>query len=170
MKRFLIATAFVALVLSAVSCWRESAPFRNVAVGDVLPSFSVEMSDGTVVTDKSLKGGPSVLVSFGPGCPDCKWQFDEMQKAYSEKPDACAWVAVSRGLADKVPSYMADNGYTFPWSAQKDRKVYEMFSDKGIPSMYVNDRNGVVRYVHYDDCMVDADALLEEIRLAGTLW
>lgn len=168
--RLRITVIAVVAALLAASCDKTSAPFRNISVGDQLPPFSVTMHDGSVVTDRSLKGGPSVLVFFGPGCPDCKWQFDEIQKAYESRPGACNWVAVSRGLADQVPSYMSENGFSFPWSAQKDRKVYDLFSDKGVPSMYVCDRNGIVRFVHYDDCMAEAETLLEEIRLAGTVW
>ena len=134
-----------------------------LGVGDPLPSFRVVLSDGTAVTNKSLKGNVSILVFFGPGCPDCKWQFDELQAFYGAYPELCSIVAVSRGMSDEVPSYMEKNGYTFPWSAQKDRTLYERFSNMGIPSMYVSDRNGYVRFVHFDDCMASMETLKDEV-------
>lgn len=160
--RALVVISVIAALL-AVSCKKTPAPFRNVTVGDPLPPFSVVMSDGSVVTDGSLKGGPSVLVFFSPGCPDCKWQFDELQAFVEEYPSMCRIVAVSRGLAGLVPGYMEENGYTFPWSAQEDRSLYERFSDRGVPSMYVSDADGIVRFVHYDDSMAGREMLADEV-------
>ena len=163
MKAIIRVVTLIFAVVSVASCGKTSVPFRNVTDGDPLPSFSVVMSDGSVVTDGSLKGMPSVLVFFSPGCPDCKWQFDELQAFVEEQPSVCRVVAVSRGLADLVPGYMEENGYTFPWSAQEDRSLYDRFSNRGVPSLYVCDADGIVRFTHYDDCMADRKLLAAEV-------
>lgn len=66
---------FVLLMwLGCISCIRENVgeSIQYVQPGDRLPDFTVELSDGTILSRHSLVGKVSVLVFFHTECPDCQ--------------------------------------------------------------------------------------------------
>ena len=66
MKRsriFFLLSACLLAVLS-ISCITEVEKGASLGVGDSLPEFSVEMSDGAVVSNVSLMGNVSVIMFF----------------------------------------------------------------------------------------------------------
>ena len=46
-----------------------------------------------------------------------------------------------------------------PYSAQKDRNIYELFAVSRIPRIYISDENGTVRYIFTDDPVPSYDDL-----------
>ena len=46
-----------------------------------------------------------------------------------------------------------------PYSAQSDRKVYNLFAQTRIPRVYLIDKDGIIRYIFTDDPIPDYDVL-----------
>ena len=53
---------------------------------------------------------------------------------------------------DEIRPYWESQGYTMPYSAQKDRNVYHLFASSRVPRVYIC-KDGVIRYM-YDDSPV----------------
>lgn len=141
----------MAAVLSG--CIKDNPEVADLNVGEKLPDFEVIMSDGSVVTDESLKGNVSVVVFFHTSCPDCRQALPVIQNIYDDyAPKNVGFAVVSReeGL-DEVLSYWKENGLEMPYSAQNSRKVYEKFASVLIPRVYISDRDGIIRYIFTDD-------------------
>lgn len=134
-------------------CIKEKQTGADLKVGDILPDFEVVMNDGSVVTDEILKEKVSVVMFFHTTCPDCQQALPIMQNIYDEyasKGVVFALISREEGSED-IAGYFNENGLKMPFSAQNDRKVYELFAKTRIPRIYINDRDGIIRYIYTDD-------------------
>ena len=148
--------SLIFLLISAllmVSCIKDDVRGADLMVGDSLPDFEVVMSDGTTVSDDSLKGSVSVIVFFSTICPDCQQVLPVIQQIYDEyAQEGVVFALISREQDERdISAYWADNALYMPYSAQQDRRVYEKFAKAGIPRIYINDKDGTIRYIYTDD-------------------
>lgn len=111
-----------------------------VNVGSQLPTFTVIMHGGTVLSNDSLRGKPSLIVFFSTTCPDCQRELPLLNGRYLAHGSDTTFVAISREQTDGVvAAYWKEHGMSMPFSAQPDRKVYSLFAKKGIPRIYISD-------------------------------
>ena len=150
MNRFISKIAVLAVL---TGCIKEKQTAADLKVGETLPDFEVVMNDGNVVSDDILKKSVSVVMFFHTSCPDCRQVLPEMQKIYDEyASENVRIVLISREDPEQsVVSYWSDNGLTMPYSAQNDRKIYELFAKERIPRVYVCEKGGIIRYIHTDN-------------------
>lgn len=160
---------FVLLMwLGCISCIRENVgeSIRYVQPGDRLPDFTVELSDGTILSRHSLAGRVSVLVFFHTECPDCQQELPVIQDLYEhfQGDNRVKIACISREeSADDVAVYWQQHGLTLPYSAQSDRKVYGLFSKEGIPLVYISDAECFVRYLFTDSPIASYIDLYEAV-------
>ena len=150
------------LILS--SCIKEKQG-EELTVGDRLPDFEVVMNDGTVVSDDILCGGVSVVMFFHTSCPDCQQALPRMQQIYDEYASKeVSFAIISReDRAEDIEGYFNKKGLELPYSAQNDRKVYEMFAQSRIPRIYICEKGGIIRYIFTDDPVPSYDQLKSSI-------
>ena len=148
------------------SCIKDKPQGADLKVGDRLPDFEVVMNDGTVVSDEGLAGSVSVVMFFHTSCPDCRQALPRVQQIYDEYASkGVAFALISREDAEQgVEAYWNEQGLKMPYSAQNDRKVYEQFASSRIPRIYINDRNGIIRYIFTDDPVPSYDDIDFSIR------
>ena len=161
---------FAALVCLA-GCINEKIEGADLKVGDMIPGFSVVMDDGTQVSDQSLIGNVSFIMFFHTTCPDCQATLPvvkDIYEIYASK--GVRFVLISReqqrdddGSAEGVENYWKRNDYTMPYSAQKDRKIYNKFAGTRIPRVYICDKDGIIRYIFTDDPIPTYDDLMYSI-------
>lgn len=162
------ALCFVVCLLLASGCVTDAgseAPDSGdvVQVGQSLPAFSVTLSDGTSVSDLSLRGRAAVIVFFHTTCRDCQRELPELQAVYDELQPQAHFVCISRAEpAADVSAYWSDHNLTLPYSAQTDRVVYNLFARHTIPRVYVADAGGTVRACFVEQ--VDTDSLRHLLR------
>lgn len=150
MKRIIYVLA-AAFALSG--CIKEEHTAADLQVGDTLPDFRVEMSDATTVTDDMLKETVSVVMFFHTSCPDCQQVLPQMQKVYDEYASkSIQIVLISREeTAETIDAFWKEKGLKMPYSAQKNRVVYETFAQDRIPRVYICEKGGIIRYIFTDD-------------------
>ena len=119
------------------------------------------MNNGEVVTEDSLTGNVSVLMFFHTSCPDCQQALPRVQEIYNEySSKGVNFALVSRECGkDEIEAYWRESGLDLPYSAQDDRKVYNMFATSRIPRIYISDENGTIRYIFTDDPVASYDDL-----------
>ncbi len=155
------------MILSFVMLWMMTACINegmngsDLRAGDEVPEFEVGMNDGSMMSDVDLKGSVSVIMFFHTTCPDCQKALPAMQEIYDEYASkGVVFVLVSRSEGkEEVESYWVEEGLKMPYSAQNDRTVYEKFAKTGIPRIYINDRNGIIRYIFADNPVPEYDDL-----------
>lgn len=143
-----------------------SAGENIVEPGDVLPDFSAVLNDGSELSTQSLKGKVAVLIFFHTECPDCQKELPVIQRLYEEYAanEEVAIYAISREEGEEeVADYWEKNSLTIPYSAQDDRRVYELFSTSGIPRVYVCRRDGTVVSMYSDNPIATYSQLSEDV-------
>ena len=148
-------------LLVVAGCIKEEQRGSDLKVGDMIPDFEVVMNDGRVVTDDDLKESASVVMFFHTSCRDCQQALPVMQRIYDEyASESLQIVLVSREEGkESIYTYWIENGLEMPYSAQTDRRVYELFASNRIPRIYISDENGTVRYIFTDDPVPSYDDL-----------
>ena len=87
MKRIYLVSVVVSAVICLSGCINEETEVLELEIGDGLPDFRVEMSDGSIVSDESLKGRVSCVVFFHTTCPDCQKTLPVIQDIYEAYAD-----------------------------------------------------------------------------------
>lgn len=153
------------------SCVTDDEPdnFRSLTVGDSLPNFTVVLNNGETVNPEILKGKVSLIVFFNTSCGDCRRELPEIQVVYEElKQDPEIKIfAISRAQENRsIEEYWKENHLTIPYSAQNDRKIYNLFAQSVIPRIYIADSQGIITAAFGDKDMPDAAGLIESIESA----
>jgi thiol-disulfide isomerase/thioredoxin len=136
------------------------------------PAFSLKNLAGETVSLESLRGKVVVVDFWATWCGPCKMSFPGMQQALNEyKNDpSVAFVFIDcweRGTGDKAKNaadFIASKSYTFNVLMDNDDQVVSSFGVSGIPTKFVLDQNGRIRFkaVGYNG---SNEALVEELKL-----
>lgn len=140
------------LLLTGCSSIEDDETKEWVAVGDRVPLFSVEMvKDGERSTFSTAQlTGETVIVFFNTTCPDCQRDLPKLNQYYLKHKvdEGFQMVAISREEGEEdVAAYWKDNGLQIPYSAQNDRRIYELFASSVIPRIYFVSAQGIVTRV-----------------------
>ena len=151
-------------LLTAVSCiFEKPDPEFELKVGDRIPDFTVQMSDGTVVASSQLIEGAALIMFFHTSCPDCQNTLPSVQKIYDEYKDEMAFVLMSREQEkEEIESFWKERGYTMPYSPQKDRKIYNLFATSRVPRVYIC-KDGKIASYYTDDPIPLYEELVSDI-------
>lgn len=138
-------------ILSLMSCIKEKQTGADLVVGDSIPNFTIVMNDGIQVTGRQLRQGKACVVFFTTACSDCKETLPQVQKIYDEyHSNGVKFALISREDGQEtVSKYWEEQKFTMLYSAQNDRKVYELFAKTRVPRVYVC-KDGVIKAIFTD--------------------
>ena len=123
-------------------------------VGNPAPDFSVATVAGSPAS-LSLKQlhGKVVLVDFwGTFCTPCKSSFPKLQ-ALNAKYATSGFqvVGISEDEAEdkgKIPTFASAYGAKFPIGWDENRSISQRYQPETMPSSFLIDRKGIVRFAH----------------------
>ena len=124
-----------------------------VKVGDRVPAFSVEtvLADGSTATFSTARlTGETVIVLFNTSCGDCQRELPRMNDYYLQHRHEKGFqmVAISREEgAESVAAYWKEQGLSIPYSAQTDRRIYNLFASSIIPRTYFCSADGIITQI-----------------------
>lgn len=151
MRKLLIFICLGVLIGVLSSCIKEKQTGADLVVSDVVPDFTVVMSDGSEVTGAQLREGVCCIVFFTTSCPDCRQVLPHLQRLrneYQSQGVRFAFISREEG-AESIQQYWMENGYTMPFSAQSDRRIYELFAATRVPRVYIC-RDGLIKSIFTD--------------------
>ena len=126
-----------------------------VSVGDQAPDFSLPGTGGNTYSLAQFRGQPLVLVFYpADDSPVCTKQLNSYNTGMGEFQDVGAQVlAISSQGLDSHEKFAEKLGLTFPLLADADKAVadaYGTLGPLGFPrrSVFVIDKEGIIRYVH----------------------
>lgn len=146
----------VGLGLAALLLTAAKAP----KVGDVAPNFELTMIDGSKVTLDQLRGQVVVLNFWATWCVPCREELPLLDKHYEIQQKAGLRV-FTIATEDSVPLYQLKKLFAVMHipSARRIKGGYPILT--GVPTNYIIDRSGHIRYARAG--AFDLDALNETI-------
>ena len=164
LDRLTIIMLQVLLCLTCVGCSSvvddEVEVVERVKVGDRVPAFTVEVVDNgehkSFTTDELA--GETVIVLFHTTCPDCQRELPRLNQYYLQHKDDAGFqmVAISRGEGEEtVSAFWKEKGLLIPYSAQADRRVFELFASNIVPRVYFCNAQGIVTRLFVEELPAD---------------
>ena len=155
MKNFLLLMLCVLLCLTWVGCSSiidDEETVERVTVGDRVPVLTVDVVDNgdrkTFTTERLT--GETVIVLFNTSCSDCRRELPRMNEYYLQHrgDKGFQMVAISREEgAESVAAYWKEQGLSIPYSAQTDRRIYNLFASSIIPRTYFCSADGIITQI-----------------------
>ncbi|HVG42566.1 MAG TPA: TlpA disulfide reductase family protein [Chitinophagaceae bacterium] len=145
------------------------AELRKSMLNETAPSFALLDMDGKNVSIQDLKGKVVVVDFWATWCGPCKASFPGMQKMVNKYKDdgnvKFVFIDTWEKGDDKkkaAADFITSNKYTFHVLMDNDDKVVEQFKVEGIPTKFVIDKSGIIRFksVGFDG---SDDKLIEEL-------
>ena len=138
------------LLVGALACAGES-PAR-VEVGLEAPSYAARSLSGDSVSLALLRGKPVLLNVWATWCLPCKEEIPYLESLHAKHAaQGLQIVGVSvdaRGEESKITEFAKDFRMTYPIWRDPDERVNSRFLAIGVPSTYLIDRDGILRWKH----------------------
>ncbi len=134
-------------------------------IGNKAPDLSINSLNGAGAA--SLAAGKVTIVDFwATWCEPCKKSFPKYQDLYTKyKASGLEILAVSvDDESNGIPDFAKSYGAKFPVGWDKGHKAADCFKPENMPSAYVIDKKGVVRFVHKGYHPGEEDELDKEIK------
>ena len=123
-------------------------------VGSPAPDFKAPtMANGKgKVALRDLRGSVVLIDFWGTFCEPCKKSFPKLQGLYAEYADnGLQIVGISEDEEedkDKIPEFAKEYGAKFKLAWDADKSVAREYKPETMPSSFVVDKEGVVRFAH----------------------
>jgi cytochrome c biogenesis protein CcmG, thiol:disulfide interchange protein DsbE len=144
----------------------SSAGASHALLGAPAPEFELrEMAGGG---DQSLAAyaGKVVIVDFwATWCQPCKQSFPSYQKLVQQMNGELVVVAISQDDDAKgIAAFVSETGATFPVVWDDGKAVAKSYDPPTMPTAFVVDKSGIIRFVHVGYRAGDEVTLEEEVR------
>jgi cytochrome c-type biogenesis protein len=145
MRRWLV-------VAAAIGCAGGNEPPARVEVGVEAPSYAARNLSGDSVSLAKMRGKPVLLNVWATWCLPCKEEIPYLESLHGKHAaQGLQIVGVSvdaRGDESKITEFARDFRMTYPIWRDPDERVNSRFLAIGVPSTYLIDRDGVLRWKH----------------------
>ena len=120
-------------------------------VGDKAPNFTLKALGGQEdITLSKWRGEKAVLLVFwATWCPNCQEEIPAIKEIASRFKDSIKVVAVNADINDsdsKAIAYKSKNSINYTIAYDHGTKVTRMYGVVGIPTVFIIDKAGAVRY------------------------
>jgi peroxiredoxin len=135
--------------------------------GDRAPAFAAPALDGKGTVELSKYRGKVVYLDFWASwCAPCLLAIPEIEELRSEFPSQ-EFQIIAVNLDQKKKKalrFLSKNPVGYPSASDPKGRLPDQFGVDTMPTSYLIDRNGVIRYVHRGFQRGDGTKLREEIR------
>jgi peroxiredoxin len=157
--------AFVALTLLAGACGKGTE-IAKVGVGHAAPAYAATTMDGTPISLAEKKGEVVLLNVWATWCKPCRQEIPALDSLHREFAARGLVVAgVSIDVIDdtaRIAGFARELGASYALWLDPDDRVSNTFRAIGVPSTYLIDREGVLRWQHMG-AVTASDATLRAV-------
>jgi len=178
MIKFIVPILFLAVSIPIFAQPSSPSDIKPLALGDSIPIVSIKDLDASEVSLRELTKGKTAIIVFfrGGWCPFCNTHLSNLQE-------------ITRRLTKRGVPLIAISGEGVESSKQtkdKNSLSYQLYSDTNlnaaskfgvaflqngnwklpVPSVFIVDKNGIIRFVHFDpnyQVRMDAEEILSKV-------
>ncbi|MFQ6078282.1 MAG: redoxin domain-containing protein [Thermodesulfobacteriota bacterium] len=125
----------------------EIRPDYSSRVRNPAPDFTLPTLGDNPARLSNYRGKVVFLNFWATWCPPCREEMPSMQFLYHRLK---GWdfemltVSIDTKGADRVQSFVATYGLTFPVLLDPNKKVYRLYGLTGVPETFIIDKNGEI--------------------------
>ena len=124
----------------------------KVKVGDSCPGFSMELLDGTTITNESLLGKVSVIQFTASWCGVCRKEMPHLETQLWQEFKDEDFILLGVDLKEsneKTTTFIEEMQVTYPIALDTNGEVFEKFTlpKAGVTRNIVLDRNGKIIFL-----------------------
>jgi thiol-disulfide isomerase/thioredoxin len=119
-------------------------------VGVQAPPFDLPPRNGSARASLADASGKVAIVDFwATWCKPCKESFPFYQRLADEHAGQVVVIAISTDdEPDGIAAFASETGAKFPIGWDEGGGLAQQYSPPTMPTSYIVDKNGIVRYVH----------------------
>jgi peroxiredoxin len=124
----------------------------HALIGNPAPDFSASSVNGKGKASVRASSGKVLIVDFwATWCDPCKKSFPKLQGLYAKlKPSGMDLIAISEDDENSGIQEFGNNyGAKFPLVWDDGKKIAGKWVPKSMPTTFIVDKSGVVRFVHF---------------------
>lgn len=131
----------------------KSSEGKDGLIGNPAPDFTVPRAKGKgKIALSNLAGNVIVIDFWGTFCEPCKKSFPKLQDLSAKYGESgLRVVAISEDEPedkDKIPEFAQTYGAKFAIGWDEDKSVARHYKPETMPSSFLVDRKGIVRFTH----------------------
>jgi len=161
-------TSILILLVGAAWIWLSRVPSLSASAngkvaphpGFQAPDFTLQTSQGEMVTLSDLRGQAVIINLWASWCPPCRVEMPELQKVYQAYHDQGLQVlavnVTSQDDTQAAVKFSAQLGLTFPILLDLDGDVSRAYRLQSLPTTYFVDRDGIIQDVVVGGPMAEA--------------
>jgi thiol-disulfide isomerase/thioredoxin len=144
----------------------SSASASHPLLGAPAPEFELHEVNGGGRQSLAAHAGKVVIVDFwATWCVPCKKSFPAYQKLVQQMNGELVVLAISQDDDAKgIPAFLSETGAKFPVVWDDAKLVAKSYDPPTMPTAYVIDKSGIIRFVHTGYHAGDEATLEEEVR------
>lgn len=117
--------------------------------GAPAPHFDLAALSGGATSLAGHSGRVVLLDFWATWCEPCRLSFPEYQALASRYGDRVAIVGISEDdESGGIGNFVEETGASFPVAWDGDKTVARNYQIKSMPTLFIIDQNGLVRFVH----------------------
>jgi peroxiredoxin len=122
----------------------------HAEVGKAAPDLSIQSLDGKRHISLSELSGKVVIIDFwATWCKPCRTSFPNLEEVAKTGGDRVEVIAISvDDTKDGIADFVKETGVTFPIAWDEGHAIADRWGMGTMPTTFVIDGSGVVRYVH----------------------
>jgi len=148
-RRRFFAVAVAAILGLPGDGWGGGPPGAAPELGRRAPDFTLPDLAGKPVRLADFQGKKAVLVNFwATWCPPCREEMPTLERLAKARRETLQVLGVNLDAVSqaRVRAFVRELGITFPILLDPELAVGKTYRVRGLPTSFVVDRDGVVRF------------------------
>jgi peroxiredoxin len=117
--------------------------------GSPAPEFELSTSAGEVVSPSAHAGRVVLLDFWATWCEPCRQSFPEYEALLGKYRGAVTVLGISEDDdASGLGAFARETGASFALAWDADKSVAQRYQIANMPTLFIIDRRGLVRFVH----------------------
>jgi cytochrome c biogenesis protein CcmG, thiol:disulfide interchange protein DsbE len=127
----------------------NAVPLARLEDGTLASDFKLESVTGQPLQLSDLRGKVVVLNFWATWCKPCIREMPMFQRVQDEHPNFVMLGVDTDETADNIGDFVKNIGLTYPIVLDKDSRVAANFRVMLLPSTFVIDERGMIRFRHF---------------------